>query len=73
MCEPDAAVPFLLEATKPRAAGVTAPAAGPLSAPSDPLTFGAATASMLVVALIAAWLPARRALKLDPAEALRTE
>jgi putative ABC transport system permease protein len=40
---------------------------------SDPVTFTVAGGAMIGVALLAAWLPARRALKLDPADALRTE
>jgi putative ABC transport system permease protein len=39
----------------------------------DPLTFGAATLTLGVVALAAAYLPARRVLRLDPARILRTE
>jgi len=38
MCEPDAAVPFLLDAVKPRAASVSRPVEEKLSAPSDPLS-----------------------------------
>jgi ABC-type antimicrobial peptide transport system permease subunit len=38
---------------------------------SDPLTFLAAAAGLLAVAAAAAWLPARRAARVDPAEALR--
>ena len=39
MCEPDAAVPLLVEAVKPRAAGVPAAAAGTLpAAPADAVT-----------------------------------
>ncbi|HET9983694.1 MAG TPA: ABC transporter permease [Longimicrobiales bacterium] len=37
----------------------------------DPLTFLAATAGLLAVAAAAAWLPARRAACVDPADALR--
>lgn len=39
--------------------------------PRDPLAFLAASAILAVVALLAAWLPARRALRIDPIEALR--
>jgi thiamine pyrophosphate-dependent acetolactate synthase large subunit-like protein len=38
MCEPDAAVPLLLEAAKPRAARVTQAQAEALPAPADPLS-----------------------------------
>jgi thiamine pyrophosphate-dependent acetolactate synthase large subunit-like protein len=38
MCEPDAAVPLLLEAARPRAASVPNTPAPPLAAPTDPLT-----------------------------------
>ena len=37
----------------------------------DPLTFGGAVAVLLAVAGVAAWLPARRAARADPVEALR--
>jgi len=42
-------------------------------APTDPLTLGLATAMLLGFALIASWLPARRASRVDPMEALRAD
>ncbi len=39
--------------------------------PRDPLTFAAAIATLVVVAALAGWLPARRASRVDPADALR--
>ena len=41
--------------------------------PVDPLTFGGAACALLLTALGASWLPARRAAALDPATALRGE
>jgi predicted permease len=41
--------------------------------PTDPLTFGAIAVLFLAVAAAASWVPARRAARLDPAEALREE
>ena len=40
---------------------------------ADPMTFGAGSAVLLVVAAAACWLPARRAGGLNPVEALREE
>ena len=39
----------------------------------DPLAIGSAVVSLLVVAVVAAWLPARKASRLDPTIALRQE
>src|SRR5581483_3091069 len=41
--------------------------------PWDPVALGITTAVLLLVALLAAWFPARRAASLDPYQALRTE
>ena len=40
---------------------------------SDPLTLAAATSLLLVIAAAASWLPARRAARIDPADALRSD
>ena len=39
----------------------------------DPVTFGVACLLFIAVALVATWLPARRALAVDPMIALRNE
>jgi predicted permease len=40
---------------------------------SDPLTFVAVCILMVLIALLAIWIPARNALRVDPVEALNTE
>jgi len=41
--------------------------------PNDPVSFVAATVLMIVVAGMAAWIPARRAARVDPMRSLRCE
>jgi putative ABC transport system permease protein len=42
------------------------------TAPLDPLTFAAMAAVLLLVALLASYLPARRAAAISPMESMRT-
>lgn len=41
--------------------------------PTDPLTFATTGAAVLITAALAAWVPARRAARLDPSTALRSD
>jgi ABC-type antimicrobial peptide transport system permease subunit len=41
--------------------------------PNDPVIFASITASITAVAMLASWLPARRASQIDPIVALRDE
>jgi len=40
---------------------------------NDPVSFGAASLLMVLIALVAIWIPARRALRVDPVQALNAE
>jgi putative ABC transport system permease protein len=42
-------------------------------APTDPTTLGTASATLVIFALLASWIPARRAARTDPTEALRAD
>ena len=41
--------------------------------PTDPITFAAIVVLFALIAVIASWLPARRASRLDPMHAIREE
>lgn len=41
--------------------------------PADPSTYAALVATILTIAAIASWIPARRAMRVDPAAVLRSE
>ena len=43
-----------------------------MTAPRDPLVFGLVTGVLLVVILVASFIPAQRAARVDPQVALRT-
>ncbi|HEY1607811.1 MAG TPA: FtsX-like permease family protein, partial [Paraburkholderia sp.] len=43
------------------------------TAPTDPVTYAVVPATLIAVALCAAWWPARRAMRLDPTIAVRAE
>jgi putative ABC transport system permease protein len=76
---------FLWEGGRLVVAGVAAGTVGALAltrflgsllagtSPTDPMAFGAVATSMLVIGLAAAWIPARRASRVDPLTALRAE
>jgi ABC-type lipoprotein release transport system permease subunit len=42
-------------------------------APTDRITYAAVAVSLMVVSLLASWIPARRASRIDPMRALRQD
>lgn len=75
----------LIQGMRPAVIGVAVGIAGAIGAtqvmrsilfrvsPADPLTLGAVTAAICAIALFAAWLPARRAMRVDPMTSLRED
>ena len=43
------------------------------TSPNDPITFGAAISVVVAMAALACWIPARRAVRVEPMVALRHE
>ena len=41
--------------------------------PTDPVTLGAVSVLLVLIAAVASWMPARRAMRVNPVEALRTD
>jgi ABC-type lipoprotein release transport system permease subunit len=41
--------------------------------PLDPITFGAVAGVLAIVAVVASWIPARRAVRVDPTVSLKSE
>ena len=41
--------------------------------PTDPIVLAGAAALLATIAMLAVWMPARRATRIDPIEALRVE
>lgn len=76
---------ILAQSLRMAATGIAAGTAGAVAAtrvlngllfgvtPGDPLTFAAAAGGLLLVAVVASWIPVRRATRLDPMMALRNE
>jgi putative ABC transport system permease protein len=44
-----------------------------LTSPADPIALGAASAVLIAGAVLGCWIPARRAMRIDPAQAIRYE
>jgi ABC-type antimicrobial peptide transport system permease subunit len=76
---------MLIDVAKPVAMGIAIGLAGAAfatriiasflfeTAPTDPGTFSIVALTIAVVAILAAWIPSRRALRIDPVSALRAE
>ncbi len=76
---------MLLEAARPLAIGIAAGLGGAWAVtrvistflyettPTDPVAFAAAAAVLAAAAILAVWIPARRAARVDPVTSLRTE